>query len=254
MKKSLLVLTVAILFLVSCASAPVQEISGDNVVIPEEAYEVEETVIESYAEDQEPVESVDDEDDSGLNDGEIFGIVFMREEEKLARDVYLQLAELWGMNIFGNIASSEDTHMGAVLTLIEMAGADDPVDGLGQGEFLNQDLQGLYYDLVARGEQSLAEALLVGAAIEEIDILDLQEYLAETDDVYIREVYQNLLKGSINHLNSFVRTYERQTGEEYQPQFLSEEALQELLSTAFQGGGQGQLGRGDQGQGRGKAN
>ena len=250
MKKTLLVLTVTALFLVSCASAPVQENAPD----PEVAYNAEVAEIESYPESGHSTEIITDGDIAGLTDEEISGIVFMREEEKLARDVYLQLAELWGMNIFENIASSEDTHMGAVLSLIDMAGGEDPVEGFGQGEFLNQDLQELYFDLIERGNQSLAEALLVGAAIEEIDILDLQMYLAETDNGSIREVYQNLLKGSINHLNSFVRTYERQTGNEYQPQFLSEEAFQELQTVSFQGKGDGQQDRSDQSRGWWKTN
>lgn len=254
MKKSLLVFVVTALFLVSCASAPVEENGSDEMIIPEEVYEVEGTEIESYPESDYPAESIAVGDIAGLTNQEISGIVFMREEEKLARDVYLQLAELWDMNIFQNIAGSEDTHMGAVLTLIEMADVEDPVEGFRQGEFLNQDLQELYFDLVARGGQSLAEALLVGAAIEEIDILDLQMYLAETDDESIKEVYQNLLQGSINHLNSFVRTYERQTGNEYQPQFLTEEAFQELINITVQGKGDGQQGRNDQSRGWGKTN
>ena len=37
----------------------------------------------------------------------------------------------------------------------------------------------------ARGSQSLAEALKVGAAIEEIDILDLEKSLAQDDNADI---------------------------------------------------------------------
>ena len=254
MKKSLLILAIAVLFLVSCASSTVQEISEDGMMAPEETYQIEEPGIVNHPQNTNPTRFTNDGDGTSMTEEEISGIVFMREEEKLARDVYLQLADLWGMNIFGNIAGSEDTHMGAVLTLIEMTGAEDPAEGLGQGEFLNQDLQELYYDLIAQGGQSLADALLVGAVIEEIDILDLQKYLAQTDDGSITEVYQNLLKGSINHLNAFVRTYERQTGEEYQPQILTEELFQELLSAAYQGKGNGQRGRSDQPRGLGQAN
>jgi len=84
--------------------------------------------------------------------------------------------------------------------------------------------------LLVSGSISLSDALLVGGAIEEIDILDLQKYLNETSNSAVIEVYENLLRGSINHLNSFVRNYERQTGETYQPQFLSQEEYQELIS------------------------
>lgn len=168
--------------------------------------------------------------DTDLSLAEIEGILFMREEEKLARDVYIYLADMWNMNIFSNISNSENTHMEAVLTLIDLSNLEDPVQENDLGVFANQDLQTLYDDLTTTGSQSLADALLVGGAIEEIDILDLQKYLAQTPNSAVIEVYQNLLRGSINHLNSFVRNYERQTGETYQPQFLSQEEYQEFLS------------------------
>lgn len=237
MKKGLVVLGALSLLLVSCGSAPAQEVSTETTSSSEAV--VQES--ESAAEMENSEDSGDEVSALRSEDGDIAGIIFMREEEKLARDVYLKMTELWGMNIFSNIAGSEQSHMDAVLNLIDMTGVDDPVQGREAGEFLNQDLQALYDNLVDRGRESLAEALLVGAAIEEIDILDLQEYLAETDDPNISEVYQNLLKGSINHLQSFVRTYERQTGEQYQPQYLTEEAYQELLSVSpSRGGGGGQ--------------
>ena len=181
--------------------------------------------------------------DGEISSAEIEGLLFMRGEEKLARDVYLNMADLWGMNIFSNVARSEQSHMDSVLSLIDLFGAVDPVGDRALGEFTNQDLQALYNDLVNQGGLSVDESLLVGGAIEEIDILDLQEYLAETTDGAIIEVYQNLLRGSINHLASFVRTYERQTGETYQPQFMSLEEYQNLIfqsaSTGNGGGGRG---------------
>ena len=48
----------------------------------------------------------------------------------------------------------------------------------------------------------------MGAAIEEIDILDLQERLAQTDNADIQQVFNNLLNGSYNHLRAFVSTLE----------------------------------------------
>ena len=252
MKKGLLVLAAVILVLAACA-APDQDISGDELIGSGQAYQENDPVREDHAQNTYQVGSENDGEGSGLSEGEISGIIFMREEEKLARDVYLHLADLWGMNIFANIAGSEDTHMGAVLSLIDMEDLEDPSQGMGYGDFLNQELQTLYNELISRGGENLAEALLVGAAIEEIDILDLQKYLAETDNQSIAEVYQNLLNGSINHLNAFVRTYQRQTGEEYQPQYLTEDAFQELLSAASQGGGGMGQGKSERSQGWGQS-
>ena len=53
-----------------------------------------------------------------LSEAEKEGILYMREEEKLARDVHLKLYEIWGLQIFRNIADSEQTHMDAVKLLI----------------------------------------------------------------------------------------------------------------------------------------
>ena len=171
-----------------------------------------------------------------LSASEADGILYMREEEKLARDVYLTLHERWGLEIFQNIARSEQTHMDAVQALIAYYELDDPAAGKGVGEFENTALQGLYDDLVEQGGRSLLQALEVGAAIEEIDIIDLQEYIAQTDKVDIQRVYENLLRGSENHLRYFVRLYERE-GQAYQPQYLSQAAFVEIVNGSMDAGG-----------------
>jgi len=89
------------------------------------------------------------------------------------------------------------------------------------------------------GAQSLGDALKVGAAIEEIDILDLQEYMEIIKEQAIRQVYENLLKGSENHLRAFTSTLEKQTGEIYQPQYMNEDAYNEIISGAVGRNGQG---------------
>lgn len=179
-----------------------------------------------------------------LSDAEAEGLLFMREEEKLARDVYLALYDLWGSPVFSNIAQSESAHMEAVLTLLNAYGLEDPAAATGEGEFINTDLQVLYNRLVAEGEQSLAEALRVGAAIEEIDILDLEERIAQTDKVDIINVYNNLLKGSSNHLRAFVSNLERQTGEDYVPQYLNLDMYDKIIQGTAGRGGSGKGGRG----------
>lgn len=47
----------------------------------------------------------------GLTDAETDGILFMREEEKLARDVYLGLADPWDLRVFENIAAMGRTRL-----------------------------------------------------------------------------------------------------------------------------------------------
>ncbi len=166
-----------------------------------------------------------------LTDQEIQGIQYMREEEKLARDVYLKFAELYpGITIFSNIASSEQRHMDSIKKLIDIYGLEDPVGDNSIGVFTNDELQNLYDVLVAQGSQSIVEALNVGAAIEEIDILDIKDYLAVTDKWVIIRTYNNLLDGSENHLRAFVKELSMQ-GVTYYPQYLSEEEFNNIIDS-----------------------
>jgi hypothetical protein len=164
------------------------------------------------------------------------GILYMREEEKLARDVYLQLYDTWGTNNFNNIGSSEQTHMDAMKSLIDRYGLSDPAEGLGIGEFTNPELQQLHDDLIEQGSKSEIDALKVGAAIEEIDILDIERYVQQTSKLDIEIVYENLLKGSRNHLRSFVSVMEKR-GLTYEPQYISTEQYKEITTSDIERGG-----------------
>jgi hypothetical protein len=174
---------------------------------------------------------------------------YMREEEKLAHDVYMTLYDQWRLPVFQNIANSEQTHTEAVRTLLDRYSVPDPAS-VEVGVFTDQTLQDLYNQLVQQGSQSLAEALKVGAAIEEIDILDLEERLAQTEKADIILVYDNLMKGSRNHLRSFVSTLQTQSGETYQPQYLSPDAYQAIIGAPIESGGQGNPGGKGPGNGR----
>ena len=179
-----------------------------------------------------------------LTPGEIAGLTFMREEEKLARDVYLTMNEAWDIQVFGNIARSEQSHMDAIGTLLTRYGIADPAAGNEVGEFTNPDLQALYNSLVEQGGQSLTEALRVGATIEEVDIRDLVQQLAAVEHSDIQRVYERLEQGSENHLRAFVSTLERQTGETYDPQYLDQATFDGIIS--------GSSGQGAGGQRRGR--
>ena len=146
------------------------------------------------------------------------GLLFMAEEEKLAGDVYQALNEKWNLRVFNNIGKAERTHEAAIKTLLTRYSLPDPTRGA--GEFSNDTMQVLYDDLVIRGSASARDALQVGAAVEEIDILDLKERMAQTDKADILMVYANLEKGSENHLRAFVNNLQRQ-GYEYSPEYLS---------------------------------
>lgn len=190
-----------------------------------------------------------------LSDAEELSITLMREEEKLARDVYLTLSEDWDLNIFANIARSEQRHMDAVGNLIAKYGLNDPVVDDTVGAFTDAELDALYDDLVIEGRKSVVDALLVGAAIEDLDIGDLMEALEVVDNADIQLVFENLLQGSANHYAAFTRLLAGWE-ESYEPEYFDVEELDAVLSTlpAKGRGGKGSKSMSRRGgQGRGTA-
>jgi hypothetical protein len=147
--------------------------------------------------------------DYALSAADEEALAFMREEEKLARDVYDELATLYSLRTFGNISTSEAKHMAAVKDLLNAYGLDDPAAGTAQGEFDNDGLQTLYDSLVAEGRASLTAALEAGVAIEKTDIEDLRQAIAETDNPEVKAVLTNLLNASYKHLSTFERQLAR---------------------------------------------
>ncbi len=191
---------------------------------------------------------------SQLTTAEIDALNFMREEEKMARDVYLTLYDMWGLPIFQNIATSEQNHIDSVLTTMQKYGLPDLASGNPQGVFVDPTLQNLHDEMISQGSQSLLDALRVGAAIEEVDIIDLDARLHQTGNTDIQQTLANLRSGSENHLRSFVAMLERQTGEVYTPQYLPEDAYAAIMSgeTGRNSNGQAGTGSGSGGQNLGQ--
>ncbi len=170
-----------------------------------------------------------------LNDGELAALIFMREEEKLARDVYLYLYDLWGSVIFKNIASSEQTHTDAVLHLIQKYDLPDPSSGKQEGDFLDPMLQGLYDMLVAQGAPTLMDALVVGATIEDLDIYDLHRLMTDVDNQDIILVFEMLLKGSRNHMRSFSSRL-ADMSVVYTPVYISQDEYDSIINSPMETG------------------
>jgi hypothetical protein len=172
-------------------------------------------------------------DKATISQTEIDSIIWMREEEKLAKDVYTTLGQVWGINIFTNISSAEQTHTDSVKTLIDRYGLEDPITDETIGIFKNETFSKLYQDLVKQGSSSLVEALKVGALIEELDIKDLQERVTTTADIDL--VFQNLERGSRNHLRAFTRQLSQQ-GENYVPIYISQSEFDEIIGSEVERG------------------
>jgi hypothetical protein len=193
-------------------------------------------------------------------------IVYMREEEKLARDVYLTLADTWQLPIFGNIAGAEQRHMDALKRVLDLYDVADPVVDDTVGVFANTHLADLYTELVTLGNTSLMNALIVGATIEDLDLYDLDEMLGNAENDHVQLVGNNLAKGSRNHLRAFMGALIAQDGS-YEPQYISQEAFDAILDSemerrvvygadgeAIAAGGNGRGGQGRRGRGQGNGN
>lgn len=147
-------------------------------------------------------------------------LAFMREEERLAHDVYAVAASTWTQPIFGNIRDSETTHTLAVKSLLDARGLPDPLEGLPEGRFRTPALQALYDALSVASRASYERALQVGAEIEELDIRDIGLQKAVVSDAAIVAVYDQLLRGSRNHLRAFDGALAR-AGATYEPKYIT---------------------------------
>jgi hypothetical protein len=139
-----------------------------------------------------------------LSDAEVATLVWMREEEKLARDMYITLNTYFPAKIFVNIAAAEQRHFDAIGKKLVLYDIADPATDV-VGTFTNPDLQGVYDDLLALGMVNYVEALKVGVTIEETDLADLEAAIDGTSSVPLARTYLHLLTGSEHHLAAFTR-------------------------------------------------
>ncbi len=166
------------------------------------------------------------------------GLLLMREEEKLAHDVYVTLQQRWPLPPLANIPQAEARHQEFVKLLLDRYGLEDPVSQMKVGQFAAPAMQELYEKLIARGQQSVEEAIRVGALIEELDIADLQRLMDQTDNPDLLLVYENLERGSRNHLRAFARQLNRY-GVTYQAEHLSQAEFDRIAASPHERGGLG---------------
>jgi len=164
---------------------------------------------------------------------DVAGLVRMREEELLARDLYLALGDRWGTKIFANISSAEQTHTDAVKALLDRSAIADPAADHTSGRFTDPELQSLYSSLLAEGSRSLVDALTVGATVEELDLADLAARATDIPD--IAWVYANLERGSRNHLRAFVRQLGR-NGAGFTPSYVAQSDFDSIISSDMERG------------------
>jgi len=168
-----------------------------------------------------------------LSADEVDSLYYMREEEKLARDVYLALYEVWKDQIFSNVAASEQTHTDAVKDLLYKYGLIDLAANNPPGVFVDPKFQQIYDSYVALGKQSRQNALVVGVTIEELDIKDIAHWLTLVDSDDIRKVYESLVCGSRNHLRSYYAEL-LASGGSYVPQFITQPEFDAIVGSPME--------------------
>jgi len=170
-----------------------------------------------------------------LSAEELNSLAFLREEEKLAMDVYISLYNKWGVKIFDNISKSENSHMSMVLSLLNKYDLPDPVGTNNVGVFNNNNLQTLYNQLVFEGNKSILNAYIVGATIEDLDLYDIKVAMLNIDNQDIRYVFDILAKGSRNHMRSFYKNI-ISAGGTYSPQYITKDEFKLIIESEMETG------------------
>ena len=136
-------------------------------------------------------------------------LFFIYQEEKVARDVYTYLSNMYeDESTFASIKLAEQRHMDSAQKLCEKYGVNiRKVDEDVYGEFFVPYLNDLYKECIDLGEEGLKEALNVGILIEETDIGTLTDTIKALDvkkmPADVISAYETLREGSYNHLESF---------------------------------------------------
>lgn len=206
--------------------------SMDTAQLPPTNTPIQETEYSVSPDDMLSPTLADSLETSDISEQEKNSLLQMREEEKLAHDVYTALYEKWGKQIFRNIAASEETHTKAVLWLLNKYNIPDPAKS-DIGTFTSADIQKLYDTLVSQGNTSLLDALIVWATIEDLDIYDIDTQMKDIDNADILTVYSQLKRGSENHMRAFVKNI-TQVGWTYTPRYISQADYAAILATEQQ--------------------
>ncbi len=181
---------------------------------------------------------------SGLTEAEVEGLLYMREEENWPMTSTSPSTEFGAPRLPEHRQQRTDPHRSS----------QEPAGYLRPGRPSRQHLPLVSSStLICKPSMTSwwpsaanpRRCLKVGAAIEEIDILDLQANLETLTAADVRQVYENLLFGSENHLRAFTSVLAQRTGEIYEPQYMDQAAYDAIVAESIQSGaGLSQGGRG----------
>lgn len=199
------------------AEEPIEVLDPDRYVIAEEDFVNGEELIKFIEESR-----IDREERQNLEN--------TRQFEKLARDILSNFYHKYDLEIFGDIADSEQTHMDAMKVLLDRYEIEDPIDEDTPGIFSEETLNDLYQDLLDESGPELWEPLAIGAFLEEMSIHYLEESMDENDNEDIEVIYTAMRNASINHFRALVIETEEESDDVYTPQYLSEEEFDEIMN------------------------
>lgn len=163
-----------------------------------------------------------------LTANEIEFLYAVREDEKLARDVYTYFFDKFELSPFSRIAKAEANHIAAVERLFYFYSITYPAVGPA-GEFKDGVRKAYYDNLIEKGVTAL-EAYKATAYLEEKDVADYTKVLETIQNPNVKMVIENLLKGSVNHLKASVRQIYALDGT-YTPAFLTQQRFDEIISS-----------------------
>ena len=170
-----------------------------------------------------------DENLTPLTELEKNDLLFLREEEKLARDIYIYAYTKYQNTVFNSISQSEQKHMDNVLSILNQYSITDPASTQ-IGVFNNAALQSLYNQLKSQVDISASESLKVGATIEVLDINDIDDFIANTSNSQLLNMYEKLNCGSKNHIRSFTSQI-ISSGNVFVPQYLTVQEYNTILNS-----------------------
>jgi hypothetical protein len=170
-----------------------------------------------------------DENLTPLTELEKNDLLFLREEEKLARDIYIYAYTKYQNTVFNSISQSEQKHMDNVLSILNQYSIPDP-SSTQIGVFNNAALQSLYNQLKSQVDISASESLKVGATIEELDINDIDNFIANTSNSQLLNMYEKLNCGSKNHIRSFTSQI-ISSGNVFVPQYITVQEYNTILNS-----------------------
>ena len=168
-----------------------------------------------------------------LTADEIEFIYAVREDEKVARDLYFSFFGTFGLKPFENIGKAEDNHIKATEKLFDYYEIDYPALSE-NGKFENAIRQKLYDSLLLKGTPEL-EAFKVMALLEETNIAEYGEVLKTIVNPNIKIVIENLAKASVNHFKAAIRQITA-LGGTYAPSLMTQEQYRAVIAVGFEQG------------------